>query len=184
MISYEHLFDKLEENWKERKCAENSSWFLSSWFNHNFLILTPNHLIQFLDLFDWFSSLSFVISYEHLFEKLEENWKRRSAEFLHDFCCLVSIITFSFQLRITWFKSQKCWSWWGLQISSIFRAKWLCDCFLWAYFSPRFIFVSETFSSYFHFLSSLLIFIFDWWNVLRMMLVHILGLYDWLIIEF
>ena len=30
-------------------------------------------LISFLDLFDWFLSLSFVISYEHLFDKLEEH---------------------------------------------------------------------------------------------------------------
>ena len=42
-------------------------------------------------------------------------------------------------------------------------------------------FVGETFSYHFHLLIFSLIFLFDRWFVFRMMLVHMLGLYDWLI---
>ena len=114
----------------------------------------------------------------------EKNLKKKNTRNSLNFCFLISIITFSYELEIEWSKSQKCWSWWELQTPSIFRAKWLCDLSLWADFSPRFILVGDTSFSYFHFWSSLLIFLFDWWNVLRIMLVHMRDLYDWLIVEF
>ena len=92
----------------------------------------PHMVLTWHMLISRFLSLSLSLSFKNIFLPSKHNLKKiekkeNVQKILHDFCHLDSIITFSFQLRITWFKNQKCWSWWELQTPSIWRAKWLHD---------------------------------------------------------
>ena len=98
-----------------------------------------------------------------------------------DFDLLTLIITSSYELEIEWFKNQNCWSQWELQTPSIFRGNWF------RHFSQHSDFQYEVISCMWYFFScnfiwsSLWFFLFDCWNMLRSMLDHMLGLYDWLV---
>ena len=116
---------------------------------------------------------------------LVEFWRtleKISAEF-YNFRFLVLIISLSYELEINRFKNQS-WSRRELQTLSISRGSWL------HHFSQLMLFqyvVSMCISTSSFSISSLIIswfLLFDWWNLLRSMLDHLLGLFDHLLIEF
>ena len=129
----------------------------------------------------WILLNSLLLPSKH---NLKKYWKRWSAKFLHDFRFLILIITLSYELEIEWSKSKKCWSWRELQTPSIFTVIWVCDLSQHADFCLSLNFCMLNFFFSLSLWSSLLIFLIDRWNMLRMMLVHTLGLFDHLLIEF
>ena len=110
--------------------------------------------------------------------------KEEHQKFSLNFCFLTLIITLSYELEIEWSKNQNCWSWRELQTPSIFRVIWIRDCSQQAVLQSEFHHCMLNFFFSLHLLICTLIFQFDRWFVFRMMLEHILGVVDHLVIEF
>ena len=70
---------------------------------------------------------------------MKKNWKRKSVEISSSFWFLILILTLSFELRIKWFKIQKCWSWREEQTPSIFQNQMIS----WFWAVKRFQFVDH-----------------------------------------
>ena len=124
-----------------------------------------------------------MTSLPSIFIELEQHQIWNSAELflIFDFWFLILIITLSYELEIEWSKSQNCWSWRELQTPSIFRVIWVLDFSQLADFSPRLKCCMWNFFSFNFSWSCLWFFLIDCWNMLRSMLDHMLGLYDWLV---